>query len=441
MIDGAMGGQMVKRYVGLTLLCIALVIASAAHARLTIEITGGTEGGLPIAIVPFGWNGPMLRAPVDIASIVAADLHRSGRFATMPEQEMLSKPTQPDAVNFSNWKALNQEALVIGRVQEVGAGRYTARFQLFDVFKGDRLADYTIEAKASELRHSAHRISDIIYEKLTGEPGAFSTRIAYVAVTARSGKQPVYALQVADADGYDPRTIVTSLEPIMSPAWSPDGEKLAYVSFETKRSAVFVQTLSTGVREKVAEFPGINGAPAWSPDGRQIALTLSKEGNPDIYILNFATRALRKLTQNSAIDTEPAWSRDGRRIVFTSDRGGRPQLYSISVNGGKAKRLTFEGDYNAGGVFSPDGTRLALVHASGGDYRIAVLDLTTGAFSVLTQGSLDESPSFAPNGSMILYANGSNERSQLSAVSADGRVHQRLVLDGGEAREPAWSPR
>jgi TolB protein len=435
-----MGGQMVKRYAGLTLLCLGWLISINAHARLTIEITGGTEGALPIAVVPFGWEGTELRAPVDIASIVAADLHRSGRFTTMPEQEMLSKPTRPEMVNFRNWRALNQEALVVGRMQEVGAGRYAVRFQLFDVFKGDRLADYTIEAKPSELRHSAHRISDIIYEKLTGEPGAFSTRIAYVAVSNRTGKPPVYALQVADADGYDPRTIVTSSEPILSPAWSPDGKRLAYVSFETKRSVVFVQTLSSGAREKVAGFPGINGAPAWSPDGRQIALTLSKDGNPDIYILNLTTRALRKLTRNSAIDTEPTWSRDGRQIVFTSDRGGRPQLYSISVFGGKAKRLTFEGDYNAGGIFSPDGDRLALVHGNRGDFRIAVLDLATGGLSVLTQGKLDESPSFAPNGSMILYADGNNERSHLSAVSADGRVHQRLILDGGEVREPAWSP-
>lgn len=418
---------------------LELMFSSVSRAALTIEITEGIEGALPIAVVPFGWNGAEQRSPIDIATIISADLKRSGRFNTLPKKNMLTRPTGAAQVNFRNWRAIGQESLVIGHIKQITAGKYIVVFQLFDVFRGEQLTGFSIPTTGKELRRTAHRISDIIYRTLTGEPGAFSTHIAYVT-TEQQDKKRVYKLQVADADGYNPKSIISSVEPLMSPAWSPDGLRIAYVSFENKKAAIYVQTIRNGKREKLASFPGINGAPAWSPDGSRIALTLSKDGNPDIYILNLISRAVRRLTNNYAIDTEPAWAKDSRSIVFTSDRGGKPQLYRMSVSGGKAKRLTFEGDYNARAVFSPDGKSLALVHGSGGGYRIAILDLKSGAIRILTKGRLDESPSYAPNGSMILYAARKNYQGLLSAVSADGRVHQRLVLKGGEVREPAWSP-
>lgn len=415
------------------------IFSASSRAELTIEITQGIEGALPIAVVPFGWQGRDKQSSTDIASIVSADLKRSGRFNPLPADNMLTHPHLAAQIKFRNWRALGQDHLVIGHIRETGVDQYTISFQLFDVYRGEQLTGYTIPSSARELRRNAHRISDIIYQALTGEPGAFTTRIAYV-VNERKDKQSSYKLRVADSDGYDPKTIVTSKEPLMSPAWSPDARRIAYVSFENKKPSIFVQTLSNGKRDKIASYRGINGAPAWSPDGSQLALTLSKDGNPDIFVLNLISRSLRKITRNYAIDTEPAWAKNGRTIVFTSDRGGRPQLYSVSANGGKAKRLTFEGDYNARATFSPDGKRLAMVQGSQGVYRIALFDLESGRTRVLTNGRFDESPSFSPNGSMILYASQHAGQGLLSAVSADGRVHQRLVSGGGEVREPAWSP-
>lgn len=412
---------------------------SISQAALTIEITEGIEGALPIAIVPFASQGMEQQPPIDLAGIISADLHRSGRFKTLAKEDMLTRPNSAAQVKFRNWRALGQESLVIGHVKQTGTDQYVVTFQLFDVFRGAQLTGYSIPTNGKDLRRTAHRISDIVYEKIIGERGAFATRIAYV-ITELVNKKRRYKLQIADSDGYNPQTMITSAEPLMSPSWAPDGSRIAYVSFEKKRPAVFVQTLRTGKREKLSSFPGINGAPAWSPDGSELALTLSKDGNPDIYILNLISKSLRKLTKSYAIDTEPAWASDNRTIVFTSDRGGKPQLYRVSVNGGKAKRLTFEGDYNARATFSPNGKSVAMVHGSEGVYRIALLDLESGNMQILTKGRLDESPSFAPNGSMILYAARQGYRGLLSAVSSDGRVSQRLVLETGEVREPAWSP-
>ncbi len=410
-----------------------------AQAALTIEITQGMEGALPIAVVPFDERNNAYQPPQNVARIIADDLRRSGRFAPVPEENLVARPVEAAQIRFRDWRTLGVENLVIGRVETVGAGRFRIQFQLFDVFRGRQLAGFSVPTTARRMRYDAHRISDIIYEKLTGQRGAFATRIAYVTVK-KKGKLREHRLQVADADGYNPQTILTSSEPLMSPVWSPDGRRLAYVSFEKRRASVFVQDVASGQRQRLIAYAGINGAPAWSPDGRRLAVTLSRDGNPEIYVYTLADKKLRRITRNTAIDTEPAWSPDGRSLVFTSDRGGSPQLYRIPVQGGRAERLTFEGAYNASADFSPDGKRLALVHGAGGKYRIAVLELDSGLFRVVTDGRLDESPSFAPNGSMIIYATASGHRGVLAAVSSDGRFRQRLSLQTGDVREPVWSP-
>lgn len=405
-----------------------------AAAGLTIEITEGAEGALPIAVVPFGGS-----SPEDIAAIVASDLKRSGRFKPLPASDMLARPHTKADVDFRDWRALKQESLVVGQVAPSGSG-YQVRFELFDVFRGEQLAGYQFNTTARDLRPTAHHIADLIYEALTGERGAFATRIAYITgLRGSDGKERV-ALQVSDSDGFNPQTIFSSNEPVLSPAWSPDGRRLAYVSFENRKPAIYVQEVYSGQREKIADFPGINGAPAWSPDGRELAITLSKDGNPDIHVMDVASRSLRAITRHPAIDTEPAWSPDGRSLVFTSDRGGAPQIYRVSASGGEPQRVTFEGKYNARASFSSDGKRLTMVTRDGGEFRIGVLDLATKAFRTVSDGNLDESPSFAPNGSMIIYAARAQGRGVLYAVSADGRTRQRLALDVGDVREPVWSP-
>ncbi len=412
-----------------------------SQAELTIEITKGVEAAVPIAIVPFAWRGSTGQTEENLAAVIQADLQRSGFFKTLAEEDMLTKPTEVNAVRYRNWKALGQDYLLIGRSNEVGGGQYRVEFQLLDVYKGDQLLGYGFNVAESELRRTAHHISDLVYEQLTGKKGVFSSRIAYVTSTSAGSKKKSYKLKVADADGYKPRIIASSVEPLMSPAWSADGKKIAYVSFENKRSAIFIQTLETGKRTKVASYKGINGAPAFSPDGTRLALTLSKDGSADIYVLDINTRSLMKLTKSFGIDTEPSWSPDGTSIVYTSDRGGKPQLYKVSSRGGSSKRLTFDGDYNARGSFSADGKSLVMVHANKGDYRIAVMDLASQTTNVLTAGRYDESPSFSPNSDMILYASRKGKASVLSSVSVDGKMQQNLTFDSGEVREPAWSPK
>jgi len=425
------------------LLFLVLMLGASlqATAALTIEITQGAEGALPVAVVPFAWRGDAGSAPPQaVGEVVAADLKRSGRFKPLSPDEMLARPTRGEEVDFRDWRALNVDNLVIGEVSPNGPGGFIVKFYLYDVFRGEQITGYSMPTTARDLRATAHSIADIIYETLTGQPGAFATRIAYVT-SQREGKgKETVELRIADADGYSPQTIVSSKEPIMSPAWSPDGRKLAYVSFEKSKPSIWVQEVFTGKREKVSSFKGINGAPAWSPDGRFLALTLSKDGNPDIFILDVARRSLRPLTRHGAIDTEPAWAPDGKSLVFTSDRGGSPQIYRVSVNGGKANRVSFEGKYNARASYSPDGRTLTMVTRVDGQYRIATLDLETRDFRVMSTGRLDESPSFAPNGSMIIYATRVNDKGMLAAVSTDGRVQQRLRIQEGDVREPVWSP-
>lgn len=420
-------------------MALLLACSMPAHAILTLELTKSEESGIPIAIVPFGWAG--LTAPPQVVSdVVEADLGRSGRFATLDRKEFASRPIEEREVVYKDWRFVKAEALVIGSVAPAGPGRYLVRFQLFDVFKQKELAGLQYTVNASMLRTVGHQISDVIYEKLTGEPGAFNTRIAYITRENAGPKKSIYRLQVADSDGYNPISIVRSAEPLMSPAWAPDGERIAYVSFEDKRSKVYVQNVANQRRELLAEFKGINSAPAWSPDGRRLALQLSKEGNPDIFVLDLATRQLTRLTNDPAIDTEPSWSPDGRQLVFTSDRSGRPQIYRMNADGRQVQRLTFDGDYNARPSYAVDGRSLTLVSRVQGKFHIATLNLDDRTLQVLTDTPLDESPTFAPNGRMILYATEVRGQGALASVSIDGRVRQTFRLETADVREPAWSP-
>ena len=417
-----------------------LVHAQVIAAPLTIQITKGEQGALPIAVVPFAWQGPGAGPSQDLAEIIRSDLARSGLFKPMPVSDMLARPKDGKEVSFKDWQVLRMENLVVGQVQPSGAGNYLVRFQLFDVFKHEQLAGYNVPTRERDLRATAHHIADIIYEKITGRRGAFATKVAYVTSINQGGGKEKVVLQVADADGYNPQTIVSSYEPLMSPAWSPDGRNLAYVSFEGKKASVYVQGVYTGKRQKVASYRGINGAPAWSPDGKKLAMTLSKDGNPEIYVLDLQKRSLLRLTKHYSIDTEPTWSPDGRYIAFTSARGGQPQIYRVPAAGGDVQRVTYKGTYNARATYSPDGNSMALVNRHAGAFRIAVLDLKTNAMKIVSDGRLDESPSFAPNGDMIIYATKVRGVGELAAVSVDGNIKQRLALQVGDVREPAWSP-
>ncbi|MEY2680328.1 MAG: hypothetical protein RL661_559 [Pseudomonadota bacterium] len=416
---------------------LTLGLAALARAELTVDINQGVEGTMPIAIVPFGQEA---LAGDNLAGIIAADLENSGRFKPLAEAQMPERPVPPEAVNFPVWQSAGQEHVVIGQVVPgVGGAAYEATFTLFDAIRGTSLLSDRIPFKASDARHTAHRMADLIYQQLTGERGISNTRIAYVTASG-AGKTREYRLQIADADGQGAREVMSSSEPIMSPVWSPDGKRMAYVSFEDRKAAIYVQNLSTGERRTVSATPGINGAPAWSPDGSTLALTLSKDGNPEIYTLDVASGALNRITRDDAIDTEASWSPDGRSLVMTSDRGGKPQLYLVSATGGEPQRLTYEGDYNARGVFSPDGRSLAMVHGGEGGYRIALMDMGSRHLKMLTRGRLDESPSFAANGRVILYTRKDGGRDQLAMVTVDGQSQRNIPIRGGEVRGAAWSP-
>jgi TolB protein len=417
-----------------------LLVSQLAHAKLEIEIIQGNAAALPIAVIPMQWRASDPRPETGVADVVSSDLHRSGLFDPLEEKDMVDRPVDAESIRFGTWRLLKVDYVVIGHVNDAPGGNgYDIVYQLFDVHTQERLLSQITTVGFGDLRFGSHRVADAIYEKLTGVPGAFSTRIAYISATGEGIKQN-YQLFVADADGFNPQAVVGSPEPLLSPNWSPDGQRLAYVSFEKGNSAIYVQNVATGQRDLVSSGKGINGAPAFSPDGRSLAMTLSYTGNPEIYIRDLATGQKRQLTQHWAIDTEPAWSPDSKWVYFTSDRGGRPQIYKVAAAGGKPSRITREGTYNARASISPDGKRIAIAHGRGNEYRIAVLDTETGRMRILTPGVLDESPSFAPNGSMILYATREGMRGVLSAVSVDGNVRQRLILTEGDVREPAWSP-
>ena len=412
------------------LMAALLLAAGAARAQLTVEISGTGGNQIPIAIAPFPGESGL---QPQITDIVEADLNRSGRFRTLYTGPQNLNETS--AIDFGAWRSRNADALVAGGVYPAGPGRYEARFRLHDVPKQTQLGGLALTLTPQQARATGHRIADYVYEKLTGERGVFSTRIAYIV---KQG--PRYQLQIADSDGANPQTALASPEPIISPAWSPDGSRLAYVSFENKRPVVYVHSLATGQRQAVANFPGSNSAPAWSPDGRLLAVVLSREGGSQLFVMNADGSGVRRVTSSAAIDTEPTFSADGQTLYFTSDRGGSPQIYRVPVGGGTPQRVTFDGSYNVSPHLSSDGKLLAHITRQNGAFRVAVRDLATGQTQLVSDGPRDESPSFAPNGRMIVFASEVGGRGILQATSSDGRIRQRLTIPAADVREPAWGP-
>ena len=400
-----------------------------AHAQLTVEITGAGANRLPVAIADFTGERIVAQA---LTSVVRADLDRSGLFRLIDAGAPLADNLSPP---FDDLKSRGIDAVAGGSVATAGEGRYETRVRLSDVPKQAALGTPAYLHTGAQLRATAHRIADYIYEKLTGEPGVFSTRIAYVVKS--TGR---FELKIADADGSNDQAALASREPIISPTWSPDGSKLAYVSFEAKKPVVYVHDLASGRRHVAANFKGSNSAPAWSPSGKQLAVVLTKDGSSQLYVVNVDGSGVTRIATSSGIDTEPRWSTDGQYIYFTSDRGGSPQIYRVASGGGNAERISFEGSYNVTPRPSPDGKSLAFIARNGGRFQLALMDLATKQVQILTDSTKDESPSFAPNGRMILYATEIGGRGVLAAVSADGRDKQKLSVQAADVREPAWGP-
>jgi TolB protein len=426
------------------LLIAALGFVGAGRAQaqgLSVDIVNGTKSAIPVAVVPFASENAGVPPATDVADVVRMDLARSGKFRTLDKGDVVEFPTRGAEIKFPTWKLLKQDYLVIGHLEDAGGGAFKVAFELWDVNKQQSLLGLSYTAQAGDLRGVAHQIADQIYEKILGVRGAFWTRIAYITATG-TGNNIQYSLIVADSDGYNPQVVVRSKEALLSPSWSPDGQNLAYVSFESGNSAIYMQNISTGTRQLVSATPkGINGAPAFSPDGSKLAVSLSYVGNSEIFVIDLASHKKTRLTNSYSIDTEPEWMPDGQSIVFTSDRSGKPQLYQVPAAGGAAQRLTFSGQYNANASVSFDGKQVAMVQGNGNVYRIAIMDRSLGGqVRFVSPGNMDDAPSFAPNGSMLLYSASEGLRGVLYAVSADGKVRQRLVLSQGDVREPAWGP-
>ena len=416
----------------LPLIAAALVVVAPARAQLTIEIVGGAGKTIPISIVPFENESSW---PLGVTGIVGADLTRSGLFRLVDYAGINPRPTRFDEVKVGDWRARGADAVVVGSMRALGDGRVDVRFSLIDTGRAAELVSMSYVVTREQFRATAHKIADLIYEKLTGDPGVFSTRIAYIA---KQGTR--YQLNVAEADGYNPQTVVSSNEPLLSPAWSPDGARIAYVSLENKKPVVYVQSLANGARQVLANFRGSNSAPAWAPDGRRLAVTLTKEGGSQIFLINADGSNLQRVLTSPGIDTEASFTPDGQSLLFTSDRGGSPQIYRLNLASKAVERLTYDGSYNVSPRATPDGKGFVFVRREGGRFNLAIQDFATRQVQVLTSGSFDESPSISPNSRLILYAAEQGGRGILAAVSSDGRVKQRLVAPAVDVREPAWGP-
>ncbi|OOG55681.1 Tol-Pal system beta propeller repeat protein TolB [Rhodanobacter sp. C03] len=407
---------------------------------LNVDIVGGVKTATPIAVIPFAQAGG---APLstDIADVMRNDFNRSGKFRSLAKSDIVEFPSQGSDIKFATWRLLKQDYILVGRVKDAGGGMLRVEYELWDVNKQQSLlAQAFPSVPAGDLRGIAHQIADQVYEKITGVRGAFWTRIAYITAVGL-GNNTTYSLIVADSDGFNPQVVARSKESLLSPAWSPDGRKIAYVSFESGNSNIYIQDITTGSRQLVSSHKGINGAPAFSPDGRKLALALSYVGNPEIYVLDLASRQETRLTNNLAIDTEPTWAPDGQSIFFTSDRSGRPQIYQVPAGGGGADRISFQGQNNAKASVSYDGKQIAMVQGNGNVYRIVILDRSLGGqVRFISPGPIDDAVSFAPNASMLLYAATEGSRGVLYSVSNDGMVRQRLALADGNVQEPAWGP-
>lgn len=414
------------------LFCLALLSAPfSARAAMEIQVIGGADNKIALAMLPFQ-AAPGQPVP-SLTQIAGDDLNRSGQFQLVDVSG--AQPVEAAQINYSVWRGKGAEAMVVGQVVALPGGRFDVRFRLLDVLKQTQLAGYSYNISAAQWRATAHQIADIVYEKLTGMRGAFSSRIAYVQ---KQGKR--YELRVADADGQNPRTVVRSNEPLISPMFSPDGTRLVYVSFEDKKPVVYLQSLQDGSRRKTAAFKGSNSAPAWAPDGKRLAVVLTRDGNSQIYLINADGSGLSRLTRGDNIDTEPVFSPDGQTLYFTSDRGGSPQIYRVAASGGDPRRVSFNGSYNVSPTVSPDGRYLAYISREEGRFHVVLQELASGQTRVLTDTARDESPSFAPNGQAVLYATVQNGHGILGTVSLDGKTHARLSESGVDAREPAWGP-
>lgn len=430
-----------KKLIAGFVLILGMAFSTTASAILSMELTQGVASAVPIAVVPFA-NAEL--ASQNVSAIITNDLSHSGRFKVFGKDALSEFPSSAANVNAEYFSKLGTDNVVVGKVTPLGGDRYDVSFELMDMYQGkgnDRvILKKSYQVSGRELRTVSHHISDLIYESITGVRGVFSTRIAYVVIKQQAhGKR--YILEIADQDGYAPRAMLDSPEPIMSPSWSPDGKKIAYVSFENRRASIYLQNVASGAREKISEFPGINGAPAWSADGRKLALVLSKSGSPNIYMMDIQSRQLTQLTNDFYINTEPTFAPNGKYLLFSSNRSGGPQVYQLDLRTKAVSRLTFDGDYNARPSYTPDGNHVAVIHKVSGLYKIGMLDLDTGNMRVLTSSAADTaSPSVAPNGSMVLYDTRQGSRNMLGMVSSDGRVQILLPARDGDAQDPAWSP-